>query len=429
MKIAELFAVLGFKMDGAEKLETVKKEMTSIAGETVKGAIAVNAINVAFYAMIDTSMKAGQALRNFALSTGLSTEDLQLWQHVALVDGLAAEDLTAAIKALQSARAGFDLGNPQNLGAWNLLGVSPLQDPFKVITALRARLAGGNINPGVARNLLGQLGLESLLPLLKSSNAEFEKWSSNFILVQKQRDELARLNGAWQNLRSSIIAIKTQFAASFAPALTMVANGLQWVAEELAVVVRWLESASPIAAAVRGGLIYLAAVLSVVGVALAAISAAAAFAAAAIGLFSATTLAALPILGSIALIIGVAAGVIAGLILLIDDMWAAFTGGKSVLADLGDKIFGPFFQYMFDHLEALEKLWNRVFGNHEILTGSSFGNSFGKPASSSSNVRQDNNIKIDVNGAQDPRATGREVFSNIKAQIAAASYQAPVPSY
>lgn len=416
-------------MDGADKLETVKKEMTGIAGESVKGAIAVNALNVAFFAMIDTSIKAGQALRNFALSTGLSTEELQLWQHVAAVDGIAAEDLTAAIKALQAARAGFDLGSPQNVGTWQLLGVSPLQDPFKVITALRARLSGGQINAGVARNLLGTLGLESLLPLLKANNAEFEKWSANFIITQRQTAQLARLNAAWQNLRTSIISVKTQFSATFAPALAAVAKGFAWLAEKIAVVVRWLQDGGPVATALRWTLVALAGGLVVLGAALAAVAAAAGLAAGAIAILEVAAAPILPILLGISALVLVAAGAITGLILLVDDMWAAFTGGKSVLADLGDKIFGPFFQYMFDHLEALEKLWNRVFGNHEILTGSTFGNSFGKPSSSSSSVRQTNDIKIDVNGAQDPRATGREVFSTIKSQIAAASYQAPVPSY
>ena len=103
--------------------------MTSVAGASVKGAIAVNAVNVALLAMIDTSIRAGQALRNFSLSTGLSTDDLQFWQHAAIVAGLTAEDMTAAIKGLQAARASFDLGDPQNVGVWQLL---PASRPCKI---------------------------------------------------------------------------------------------------------------------------------------------------------------------------------------------------------------------------------------------------------------------------------------------------------
>lgn len=432
MKIAELFAVLGFKIDGAEKLDSVKKEMTAVAGESVKGALAVNAINVAFFAMIDTSIKAGQALRNFALSTGLSTEELQLWQHAALVDGLAAEDLTAAIKGLQNIRASFDLGNPQNVGAWQLLGVSPTQDPFKVITALRARLSSGKLNPGVARNLLGQVGLESILPLLRANNAEFEQWSRNFLITEKQTAALARLNAAWQDLRTSLISVKTQFSATFAPALAAVAKGFAWLAEKIAIVVRWLQDGGPIATALRWGLIALAAGLVILGAALLAVAAAAGLATGAIAILEVVASPVIPIIAAISAIILVAAASIAALILLVDDMWHAFTGGKSVLADLGDKIFGPFFTWLFEKWDlaiakgkaAIAFLKNPFAGgldNNAIVPSLAGGGS--------SNVRQENNIQVDVNGAQDPRATGREVFSSIKAQIAAASYQAPVPSY
>lgn len=430
MKIAELFAVLGFKMDGVEKLDAVKKGMTQVAGETVKGAVAVNALNVAFFAMIDTSIKAGQALQNFALSTGLSTQELQLWQHIAAVDGIEANELTAAVKALQQARAGFDLGTPQNVGVWQLLGVSPLQDPFKVITALRARLAAGQINPGVARNLLGQVGLEGLLPLLRANNAEFEKWSQNFILTQRQTAALARLNSAWQNLRTSIVSVKTQFAASFAPALTAVAKGLAWLAEKIAIVVQWLNSASPVAIAVRWALIAIVAVLAALGVALVAVAAAAGLAAAAIGLLEAIAAPVIPVIAALSAIILVAAGAIAGLILLVDDLWEAFTGGKSVIAELGDKVFGPFFQWIFDK-------WDMVIakGKAAIAFLKNPLGVFGTEATrapvpgGSSSVRQENNIDIKIDGAQDPRRTGREVASSVKEFVAQAAYQAPVANY
>lgn len=432
MKVAELFAVLGFKIDGAEKLDAVKKEMTSVAGASVKGAIAVNAMNVAFYAMIDTSIKAGQALRNFTLSTGLSSEDLQYWQHAAIVAGLSAEDMTNAIKGLQSARAGFDIGNPQNVGIWRLLGVTPLQDPFKVITDLRARLNSGALNMGIARNLLGQVGLESLLPLLRVTNNEFEKWSKNFLITERQTAVLARLNAAWQDLRTSIISVKTQFSATFAPALATVAKGFAWLAEKIAVVVRWLQDGGPIATALRWGLIALAAGLGILGVALLAIAGAAGLAAGAIALLEVVLSPAIPIIAAISAIVLVAAASIAALILLVDDMWQAFTGGKSVLADLGDKIFGPFFQWLFDKWDLVIAKGKAAIAFLKNPFGGGLTDNAVIPSTagaSSSTVHQENNITIPVNGAQDPRATGREVWSTLRSQIATAAYQAPAPGY
>ena len=217
-----------------------------------------------------------------------------------------------------------------------------------MITAHRARLASGAVTPGVARNLLGQVGLETLIPLLRSSNDEFEKWSKNFLITERQTAVLTRLNAAWQDLRTSIVSVKTQFSATFAPALATLAKGFAWLAEKIAIAVRWLQDGGPIATALRWGILgtrrgpgdprrrldcdrrrrgpggrgdrILELVASPV----------------------------IPIIAAISAIILVAAASIAALILLVDDMWHAFTGGKSVLADLGDKIFGPFFQWLFD---------------------------------------------------------------------------------
>lgn len=435
MKIAELFAVLGFKIDGAEKLDAVKKEMTSVTGASVKGAIAINAVNVAFFAMIDTSIRAGQALRNFTLSTGLSSEDLQYWQHAAVVAGLTAEDMTAAIKGLQAARAGFDLGNPQSVGVWQLLGVSPLQDPIKVITALRARLASGNLNAGVARNLLGQVGLETLIPLLRSSNAEFEQWSKNFLVTEKQSAALARLNGAWQNLRTSIISVKTQFSAVFAPALAAVAKMLTAVAEKVAIVVRWLGESGLVSTVIRRGLIILVGLLVALGAALLAFSAAMGLAAGAIAIFEIVLSPLLgPILFVTVAIIALAAALV-GVVLLIDDFVTAINGGQSLFKwNEGILLAYRNFLLLYTGIKPVVDLWQKLSALQNGIVGfglKEIANAVvpSSAAGATSNVRQTNDIKIDVNGAQDPRATGREVWANLRSQIAAAAYQAPVPNY
>ncbi len=159
-------------------------------------------------------------------------------------------------------------------------------------------------------------------------------------------------------------------------------------------------------------------------------AAAAGLAAAAIGLLEAVASPVIPIIAAISAIILVAAASIAALILLIDDMWEAFTGGKSVLADLGDKIFGPFFQWLLDKWDAVIAKGKSAIAFLKNPLGALAPSATHVPlATGTSSMRQENNIDIRVDGAQDPRRTGREVASSVKAAVAAASYQAPVPSY
>lgn len=430
MKVAELFAALGFKIEGADKLDRVDRGMDSAARSATKATLGVTALTTAFLVMIDTSTRAAMALRNFALSTGLSTDELQLWQHAAQVNGISADALTDSIKSLQDARASFVLGEPKAIGAWQLLGVNPLQDPFKVLGDLRQKMLNvGDV--GIARNLLSKVGLEAMLPLLRSTDQEFEKWNKNFIVTQRQVAQLSKLNAAWQNLKTSVIALKVQFAEIFTPALLHVASALQWVAEKGAVVLKWLHDGGFIANLVRWALEGMA-------VALLALAGVMAIVVAALGAL-ATALGVITLLGwasgvsEAILLFTTLAAVIAGLVLLIDDMWHALSGGKSVLADLGNIIFGPLFTKLFEIWDAMENVRKKSSNKEQLVSiaqrnmnpvaGSVLAGYGGRT------VNQENNVEIHVDGSQDPRATGRAVGSAVKAEISNAAYQLPVGSY
>ncbi len=183
MTIAELFVAIGVKVDGADKVTNVDRRMDDAARSARRMTLGVNAINAAMLLMMDTAARAGQVLQNFAISTGLSTEELQMWQHTAAGAGISVDEVTKSISALQSQRAEFALGNPQAVGAWSLLGVSPLQDPFKVLQDLRVQIQKFP-DAGIARKLLGDVGLEGLMPILRGTNEEFERWNRNFIVTQ-----------------------------------------------------------------------------------------------------------------------------------------------------------------------------------------------------------------------------------------------------
>lgn len=425
MTIGELFIQLGFKVDGADKLDAVDRGMTTAAIKAGKLTLGITAINTAFLVMIDTSMHAATMLRNFALSTGLSTDELQRWQHVAQVNGVSAQELTLAIKTLQNARTQFALGEPEAVGVWSLLGVNPLQDPFKVLTDLRAKVLGIK-DVGVARNLLGKVGLEGMMPVLRSTNQEFEKWSQNFVRTQEQVRQLAKLTAAWQSLKMGVESVKDQFSVVFVPVLENLARAFEWVAEKTAIFVRWLREGGPVAAIVRWALESLAALMLLLGGALVVVTAALVALNVALGVF--TALAWGSGLAEIILALTAIAGIIAGIVLLADDMWNAITGKDSVTGRLGVKLLGPLFQGVKDAWDASEANRKHAMDHTEPLSDILKRNFAPGAAAVANSSVQHITINQSINGAGDPKATGRAIVDSFTKEIQNAARQAPVTS-
>ncbi len=412
MKVAEIFAALGFKIEGAEKLDRVDRSLDSTARNATKATLTVSALSAAFLVLIDTSMAAAQALRNFTVSTGLSSDELQMWQHSAQLVGLKAGDMTDAFKRLQTARTNFALGDAESMGAWGWLGVQPTDmDPVKTLEKLREKLKGIS-DVGIARNLLGRVGLENLLPLLRSTDTEFENWKKHFIIDQGQVAKLTKLNREWQNLKASLISVKIQFSSLFVPALRVIGSVVQWVTDKVAVFVQWLNKGGPVAKMLRLALQFAAAGLLVLTGAVVALSSALALLVGLLGI--ATFLSWASGLAPVILALTTIATIIGGLIVLIDDFWHAISGGKSALGDLGIKLLGPVFTKILEFWQASEKVRKKGVENSPTIrdlfgSGAPPWSAGSPPAVGQQGADQTNNIDIRIDGAQDPRATGRAV--------------------
>lgn len=434
MKIGELFVALGFKISGKDKLDDVPDKMDEIERSSKQLAGILDAVSVAILAMATTAGRAGMILRNFATTTGLSTDSLQYWQHANVVAGGTAEGLTSAIERLNDQRSSFMFGEPVAVGAWQMLGVNPLQDPFLVIHALRERLKG--TSPLVAKGLLSRVGMDSIAPLLMAPQSQFEGWSKNFIISRDQVDRLADFAASWESIKMSVSALKNLFGAALAPALQITARALEWVADKASVFVNWLNSGSTAANIVRGllggltiGILALAAVLTVATAAMFAFDLAA--------------------WGS-----GIPEIVIGVLLLAaaIDDIITSFRGGKSITREIGEWLAG--FQMISEVIEHIWAIWDRfteMFREGVALFEKLFSKlppwmlGVGQPppmfsqfmeaevaassrGGSMATATQTNNIHVHVDGHA-TEETGSKVGAKIGDSLAAAAWQFPVPNY
>ena len=71
----------------------------------VRVAVAVNAINYAFLAMVNRATDAAVVMKNFALATGLSADELQRWRAAADPQDVDAKELDQTISSLQKQMA------------------------------------------------------------------------------------------------------------------------------------------------------------------------------------------------------------------------------------------------------------------------------------------------------------------------------------
>lgn len=218
MKIAELFAEVGFDVDNKplndfqSLLGSTKVKMTAIA---VGAGIAVAAIN----RFTDASIRAASALRAFTIETGLNNQALRDWQVVTRLTDIdaTAQDVTSSIQALQSNLAQIRLGQG-NIRPFQLLGINPYDDAFDVLEQLRGAIRG--IDPAMAVNLLQEMGLGTeFIHTLQLSKKEFENLKRSYTLSDKEIGQLTALGTAFNDLTMQINHVKNEMVALFAPVL------------------------------------------------------------------------------------------------------------------------------------------------------------------------------------------------------------------
>jgi hypothetical protein len=210
MKIAEFFAELGVK--GSEKtlgaLSGVKKgfgEITSLSLEAKAGMVA------AFYAFekfMSASGQAGTGLTNFTSLTNLSAQSLQQWQYAARQAGVSGEDLTGALKAVQSQMTNMLLGKgaPEGLGlVASTVGFDPnkARDTFYVMKQLQQ--FAQKVPADVGNQVLKSFGVsEGVISAMRRNVFRPEVFKKTPAYSGTEIAALDRANIAWGNLGQKI---------------------------------------------------------------------------------------------------------------------------------------------------------------------------------------------------------------------------------
>lgn len=302
--IGEFFVELG--VDTSAGQVTVKDLISSfgeLEASTLGEIGALSTLAAGLGELAEHGMEVAESFRSFQSQTGLSITGLERWQRVAQQVGVDSNTVAGSVKTLQQNLVDISLGRG-NISPYQLLGITPQSvgyDAFKVLDQLRGR--SKMFSPAFFAKQLSAMGIDpSMINTLKLTRDEFEKLAN----VSKGMTDQQAVG--FLQMKQDISQVKLQMADFGYTA------GL-WIKpliDDLAAVVNYLHESPRALALVSAGL---------VGVGIAAAAA-----------FAPWLLTGLAI-----------SAVLAGIILILDDIISYFRTGKSAGADFGDalaKMFG-----------------------------------------------------------------------------------------
>jgi hypothetical protein len=355
MTIAKLFARIGLKADQG-KLNTFNKGLNAAKVGLTKMAVSAGVVSVALKKITDSAMETALAFKNFEAETGASVENLQKWTQVADEANNSGKALETSIKSLVSNQAKIELGQG-NISGFQLIGIDPRQDPFKILEDLRVKLKG--FTQARKKSILDQMGISSdLIQVLDLTNDEFDRMSANtFILPQSAIDQLDRARASTKTVGNAIKWLKDMIGAELAPTIEKLNKKL----------VEWIKNNKDgIIKTVKGIFTWLGKFVTAIGRAISfiddVIKATVGWEKALVGIVAVLMLINAPLM----LVIGL----VTFLILVLEDLYVFSKGGKSLFGELLEgspmlqKIMGFFSSLKMEMAEFFDQ-FKKGFGDME----------------------------------------------------------------
>lgn len=224
MKIAELFAELGFKTESSDK--TKLRDFANVLGDLNLASLAAAAgLGVAGAAIITLSEEASKyaiGLENFSTITGLSTDKIQAWEKAVERAGGTTDDFRSSLKAIQRLMTEIQLGSNTGNTAMAVFGINVTDDAETVLRKM-AKTLKEDASPALKSFLVSQLGVtEGMQKFLQTTDDINGALKDSPILSTSEVKELADL---WKALTTSMQELKQtgyDIAEFFGPGLKLV---------------------------------------------------------------------------------------------------------------------------------------------------------------------------------------------------------------
>lgn len=241
MNILELFAHIGLKADTGPA-DNFLKSIGGIKGQLV-GAIAGTLSLAAAVRMVNEQFSQALDMKRFADDTGESVEEMQKWKAVAQQVSGAGDSVATSIRAITANQEKIKLGQG-SISGYQLLGIDPRSDPFKVLEAIRTKTQG--LSQAMRRNIAAQFGVSNdLVATLELTNKQFDEMASNaFVIPQANIDSMNKARASLETVKNAANWFKASLVTQLAPAINDISKKIaEWVRQNKEGLVKGIQSA------------------------------------------------------------------------------------------------------------------------------------------------------------------------------------------
>lgn len=317
--LRELIAFFGVEVDD-KKLDHAGEKMEGLAklaervGSTIGLAFGLHEISEFLQGQIELAAHIG----NTAEILGVATDELQEFRYAALNADVEMEGADKALRFLNKNLGEAVSGNAEAAKTFRELGVdlATVKDGSRSAVSLLPDIADKFLKldsqaerTALAMKIFGKQGA-SLLPLLQKGGKELEQYRDEFEelgggITEAQIKIAEEGEHSIKKMRTAYAGLKATIASSLIPAFT-------WLVDKLGHAVVWFRALATHSYIVQTALASLAVVVGVL-----------------VGLWAILNFEILLVILAFALIV-----------LVVDDIYTMFKGGKSVLGDFIDSMLG-----------------------------------------------------------------------------------------
>jgi len=190
------------------------------AGAVIAGAV------IALDKISSSTISTGNNLKNFSLSTGLSTDTLQSWQLEAIKVGSSADEMAATIARLQQIMT--DVATNRASNPWfSQLGIDPREDVYTAFNKIsKALRQSSGINAPIAFKAAQGLGIQdpNIYAAIRAGKFNPSEQESAARYTDEEINKLKEINSIWGDINLQAKLLSTTIGKDLVVPLTNFAN-------------------------------------------------------------------------------------------------------------------------------------------------------------------------------------------------------------
>lgn len=207
MNIAELFVKLGVKGgdDSNKKVGNLDKGLKKVRKTSLATKAAIIGVIFGFERLMSNSAKTGVGLNQFARSTGLSTKELQKWEHAGMKARVTQEEIRAGFIGVQTAISNMLRGGgaPKGYGMLTALvedfDENKITDTFYMMQKIQE--LAQKTDAATARDLVTSFGIsQNMFGAMRENAFAAENLKGAFIYTNKEINNLKKIEATWANV-------------------------------------------------------------------------------------------------------------------------------------------------------------------------------------------------------------------------------------